>query len=284
MPLGGWSAPVSAESGLGSDASLNMESLDGCPAVSADGERLYLASNRPGGFGGLDVYVAHRDDSSTGWGAPVNLGATVNSTADDFCPSPTRDGHRFFFVSARDGGCGKGDIYLTRQQSDGSWAAPVNLGCQVNSAGEEASPSLVNGNQLYFSSDRTGGVGLTDIYVSLRQGDGVFTAPTLAAGLNTTAMDFQPNVRRDGREIFFVSNRAGSIGGSPDIWTATRASRTGAWSKPVNLGPVVNSASPDTRPFLSWDMTTLYFGSPRPGGEGSSDLYLTTRERVTGAD
>lgn len=274
MPLGGWSPPISAETGLESDAALNTEWVEGCPAVSADGLSLYLASNRPdpAALGGLDIYVARRDSNSDGWGAPVNLGPTINSSAADFCPSPTRDGHSFFFVSERPGGCslgsgtGTGDIYRTRQASDGTWATPTNLGCDVNSPLEEASPSLIDGNQLYFSSNRSG-VG-SDIYVSWRKGNGEFAAPTLAPGLNTTFLDFQPNVRRDGREIFFVSNRSPGGQGAADIWTSTRTSRTGTWTPPVNLGATVNSTGPDTRPFLSWDLTTLYFGSTRPPRRG----------------
>lgn len=281
MPLGSWTAPVSA------GPALNTAALEGCPAIAPDGLSLYLASNRSGGYGGLDIYVATRPDTSSPWGTPVNLGPTINSDAADFCPSPTRDGHSFFFVSERPGSCGSGvgagtgDIYLTRQASDGTWASPANLGCEVNSAGEEASPSLINGNQLYFSSNRSGGV--ADIYVSWRRGNGEFSAPTLAPGLNTAAADFHPNVRRDGREIFFVSTRATGQGAA-DIWTSTRTSRTGTWTTPVNLGATVNSSVADTRPFLSWDMTTLYFGSPRAGGEGSNDLYLTTRPKITGQD
>jgi Tol biopolymer transport system component len=62
-----------------------------------------------------------------------------------------------------------------------------------------------------------------------------------------------------------------------DLYSASRSSVKEPWSTPVNLGPLVNSAAPDTRPSLSWDGTTLYFGSGRPGGEGDSDHYVTTR-------
>jgi OmpA-OmpF porin, OOP family len=68
-----------------------------------------------------------------------------------------------------------------------------------------------------------------------------------------------------------------------DIYAATRNRATDDWSTPVNLGPSVNSANgAETRPSLSWDGATLYFGSNRPGGEGSTDHYVTTRERLKG--
>ena len=98
-------------------------------------------------------------------------------------------------------------------------------------------------------------------------------------GVNTAFEDGQPNLRRDGREIFFFSNRPGTLG-MADIYTATRASAFDPWSAPFNLGPNVNSANgAETRPSLAWDGTTLYFGSSRPGGEGSTDHYVTNRSR-----
>ena len=90
------------------------------------------------------------------------------------------------------------------------------------------------------------------------------------------ADDNRPNVRRDGLEIFFDSDRSGGIGGL-DLWAATRASTSEPWSTPVNLGSDVNSVANDLRASLSWDATALYFGSNRAGSEGNQDLYITTR-------
>ena len=96
------------------------------------------------------------------------------------------------------------------------------------------------------------------------------------AGLNTASNDFRPNLRRDGLEVFFDSNRSGGIGGL-DLWMSTRASTSDPWSSPTNLGANVNSVANDLRASLSWDGTTLYFGSTRAGGEGSQDVYVTER-------
>jgi len=288
-----WSHETNVEASPGTSASLNTAELEGCPAVSKDDLRLFFASTRPGGSGGLDIWVSRRDSRNEPWSDPTNVGAPVNTEADEFCPSPMRDGHGFLFVSTRAGGCGGADIYATRQ-SPRDWATPQDLGCSVNSVADEASPFLLpddeNGPVLYFSSTRAGGFspeapgvvsGDFDIYGSAVDIDGVYGAPTLAAGLNTAANDARPNLRRDGLEIFFDSNRSGTLGG-PDLWSATRASTSDPWGTPTNLGAQVNSAAPDTRPSLSWDGTTLYFGSSRSGGEGSSDLYVTTREKDAG--
>jgi Tol biopolymer transport system component len=270
MSFGPWSTPRSVESIPGTSGNLNTAALEGCPFVAQRGDVLYFASNRAGGAGGLDIWYSVRDASGT-WGDPVNF-TEVNSPYNELCPMAHRNGKTFLFISARPGGCGGDDLYMTRRHVTQGWAAPENLGCTVNSAANEASPSLVE-TELYFSSTRGGGVG--DIYVSSFDGNS-FGAPVLAQGLNSAQDDFRPNLRRDGLEIFFDSTRPGGIGGL-DLWTSTRASTADPWSTPTNLGSGVNSSANDLRASLSWDGTTLYFGSLRAGGEGSQDLYVITR-------
>jgi hypothetical protein len=283
-----WSPAANIELSLpGADASFNTPSLDGCPFISRDGKTFYMASTRPGGLGGIDIWVATRAHLDEPWGPPVNVGAPVNSEADDFCPTIDRDGHRFFFVSRRAiaGSCGGSDIYATRLRNDGGFEQPVNLGCEVNSAFDEASPFLLpergGGPVLYFSSTRPGlGVG-GDLYRSESHAGG-FRPAHLVAGVNSEFDDGQPNLRRDGLELFFYSTRPDpeALGG-PDLYVATRASTADPWSTPLNLGPEVNSPAGETRPSLSWDGTTLYFGSTRPESEAASaDIYLTTRDKL----
>jgi WD40-like Beta Propeller Repeat len=288
-----WSPATRVESIPGTDPSFNGPFLDGCPFVSRDGKTFYMASNRPGGLGGIDIWVSTRASVDEPWGAPVNVGAPVNSEANDFCPTIARDGHLFYFVSNRAGGCGGDDIYTTRLRPDG-WDPVANLGCDVNSVANEASPFPLpdreTGPVLYVSSTRAGGYsaeapgalsGDSDLYVSESHGD-VFGAAQLVPGANSAADDGQPNVRRDGLELFLFSTRPGSLG-MADVYSASRASGADAWSMPVNLGPNVNTAAAETRPSLSWDATTLYFGSTRTGGEGSSDHYVTTRQPLNGS-
>ena len=270
---GAWGAATSIESLPGSSGAVNTASVDGCPIQSPDGLSLYLASNRPGGQGGLDIWVAHRSSPDVGFGEPVNLGPTINSGVDDFCPTPVR-GKGLFFVSARAvaGACGLGDIYFTRDNPAHGWTDPVNLGCQVNSAAGEAGPSYVEtdaGAWLYFSSG-------PDIKASPRLADGSFGPATPVAELNSAAADLRPNVRKGGLEIVFDSDRAGGLGGM-DLWFATRASATDPWSVPVNGGPALNSALNETRGSFSWNGATLLFGRA-PGPEGLTDIFISTRD------
>ena len=272
MSFGSWSQPQNLQV-AGADDELNTAALEGCPAISKDGTSLYFASNRAGGLGGVDIYASTRSDVEDPWGAPVNAGPPINTSADELCPTPMRDGHGFMFVSARPGGCGALDIYATRWRNNHGWSSPVNLGCAVNSAADEASPFIV-GSELYFSSTRSGN---SDIYVATVGDEGAVGDPVPAPGLNTAANDARPNLRRDGLEIFF--DRPGECGGI-DLWMSTRPSTEDPWSQATNLGCGVNSAANDLRASLSWDGTRLYFGSNRTGTEGNQDLYMTTRERV----
>ena len=282
-----WDLAMNAESVPGTSSELNTPMhQDGCPIQSPDGLSLYMASTRPRFPGDprtdIDIWVAQRASKDAPWGAPVNLPEPVNSTFDDFCPTPVR-GDRLFFVSRRvmpGVTCGAGDIYLTRSSPAHGWQEPQHLGCDFdggpNTALDEQGPSYVKagGPALYFSSG-------PDIYVSQRHGDGSFGPPAPVAELNLPAVsDIQPNVRRDGLELVFASNRVvpGVSQGGQDIWVATRRNVNDPWSAPENLGPAVNTMEGETRPSLSWDATTLYFGRA-PGLPATSDIFVTTRTR-----
>jgi hypothetical protein len=303
-----WSAPrLIQDLAPGAHPDFNTAFLDGCPFPSRDGKAFFMASTRPGGMGGIDIWVSTRESVDDPWGAPVNVGAPVNSAANDFCPTLAGDGHTFYFVSnrAHPDACGGDDIYVTRLRGDvallpgdgsagdASWEEPVNVGCDVNTAGNEASPVPLEqpgtGPVLYFSSTVAGGVatandgpvtGDADVYYSEWQG-GAFGRRQLVPGVNGAFEDGQPNISRDALELYFYSNRPGTMGGN-DIYVATRANAQDVFGTPVNLGAGINTAAAETRPSPSWDGTQLYFGSTRPGGEGLADIYVVTRERVTG--
>jgi Tol biopolymer transport system component len=136
---------------------------------------------------------------------------------------------------------------------------------------------------LYFSSNRAGGFAPdaatpdADIYVSQLTLFG-FSAAQLVPGLNTEKNDSRPNLSSDGLEIVFDSDRPGTLGG-PDIYTASRTKVTDPWSTPVNLGAPINSPAGESRASLSWDGTTLHYGTTRPGVEGAADIYYATRTK-----
>src|SRR5207244_12677248 len=91
------------------------------------------------------------------------------------------------------------------------------------------------------------GLGAADIYVSEQNADGSFGPATLVTELSSASNENRPSIRHDGLEIFFQSNRTGSIGTASDLWVATRTSTIDAWSTPVNLGDTINTASAEDR-------------------------------------
>ena len=145
---------------------VNSSSLDVCPCISADGLALFFASERPGCYGGADIWVTTRPTTDEDWGAPVNLGPTVNSSAQEVGPSISADGLELFFSGYtrrpyRPGGFGMSDLWVTtRKTKHDSWTEPVNLGPTVNSPAADHSPTISDdGLCLSFASARPGGYG-----------------------------------------------------------------------------------------------------------------------------
>jgi Tol biopolymer transport system component len=279
-----WFAPVN----LGSV--VNSTSNDQGPAISKDGLSLYFSSGRPG-FGGSDIWVSQRDSPEAPWDLPINLGGVVNTAANESIPALSRDEHWLFFNSDTSGygntsdGFGKIDIWVSYRQhtnDDLGWQTPMNLGAGVNSPSNDQGAGYFENDEggaplLFFGRDRPDVPDSNDIYVSQLLADGRFDLAILIAELSSPAGDFRPSVRFDGLEVFFFSNRPGSLGS--DLWTATRETVFDVWSNVENLGPVVNSSANDPHPYIAPDRRTLYFASNRAEGFGMQDLYVTTRTR-----
>ncbi len=282
-----WSAPVNV------GPPVNTTFAEQTPAISKDGLTLYFTClSCPGGYGGNDIWVAERRRVDEPWGPPQNLGLEINTTFNDGAPALSRDGRRLFFESDRTGGFGGFDLYVAqrRHQRDNlGWRAPINLGSGINTtANEQGAEYFVAEEEdddqsetaaLYFASTRVGGPGLSDIYMIALHRDGTFGAPMLAEGLNSSFRDSGPTIRRDGLEIFFVSERPGGVS-AVDVWVSTRASTSDEWSTPVNLGEPFNGTGNDAGPALSLDGKSLYFHSFRPGTVGGFDLWVVTREKL----
>ncbi len=291
-PFGPWSEPVN----LG--PVVNSPFDDNHPAISKNGLSLFITSSRPGGVNGAtnlgrfpEIWVSQRASRDDPWGPPQNLGPVINSLGHNTgVPNLSPDEHLMFFNSTRPGGCGGADLYVARRKNkrnDFGWQAPVNLGCTINSAANDNGPTYFEDDEtdetdtvtMYFNSTRPGGIGPENIYASILGDDGTFGPAVLVHELSSPRVDGRTAIRRDGLEMLVSSNRLGSIGGSNDLWVSTRASTSGAWSTPVNLGPPINSEFDDGGSALSADGTTLYFYSTRPGF-GGRDLYVSKRTKL----
>ena len=273
-----WSTPIN----LG--PAVNSAFADQSPAISKDGLSLYFGSTRSGGSGAFDIWVSQRETVDGAFGPPMNV-APVNTAFIENVPALSSDGHWLFFNSNRPGGFGGVDLlvsYRNHVHDDLDWQTPVNLGAGVNSASLDIGASYFANDDfgvplLFFGSDRPGGPGGTDIYVSAQQPDGSFGAAELVNELSSPFSDNRPVVRFDGLELFLFSDRPD--GSNVDMWVSTRNSVFDPWSTPVNLGPTVNSPQDDRQAYITSDRRTLFFASDRPGGVGGFDLYMTTRSK-----
>ncbi len=263
-------------------ATINSASIESNAVISPNGLSLYFTSNRtPGGQGRNDIWVSQRASLSSPWGAPQNLGATVNTADIELMGSLSLDGKTMFFHSDRPGGVGQRDNYIstrTDPNNDFGWTTPVNLGPVVNSPLEDFAAfyfedPVTGKGSIIFSSDRVGTPGISfHLYQSTRNTDGTFNAPTPIPELNVGA-ELKVAIRRDGLQMFMMATLPPP--GTFDIWVSTRASTVSSWSAPTQV-PGINSETEDGSPSLSPDGLILYFHSARNGGSGGLDLYSVT--------
>jgi hypothetical protein len=268
-------------------ATLNSGDIDVAPVFSPSGLSLYFSSSRFGGQGEADIWVSQRATLNSAWGAPQNLGSTVNTSNPDLISSISIDGRTMFLSS---GGFGVDDIYSsvrTDPNNDFGWTTPVNLGPVVNTAFVEflatyfEDPATGAGS-IIFSSNRVGNPA-TDyhLYQSTRNANGTFNPPTFINELGTIGgtAELSTAIRRDGLEIFIAAVRPGGLNFPLfDIWVSTRVSTTSLWNTPL-LVPGINSLEDDgfLGLGLSPDGSILNFSSRRAGGFGGLDLYSATR-------
>jgi hypothetical protein len=213
---------------------VNSEFNDFPSAVSIDGHKLYMNSNRPGGFGGIDLYVARRRDKrdNLAWQEPANLGSGVNTTADEFQAVPIEDDHTgtitIYFTSNRPGGLGGADIYAATRQPDETFG-PAALVAALSSPSSDQQPAIRrDGLEAIVASDRSGTLGGFDLRVSNRANTSEpwSTPVSLGPVINSTALDVAPALSFDSGELYFVSNRPGGFGGF-DLYVATRTKLKG---------------------------------------------------------
>jgi len=209
------------------------------------------------------------------WSVPVNLGATVNSPFGDNLAELSKDELSLYFTSNRPGGSGALDLWVSRRASvDEPWGPPVNLGPTVNSSENDAGPSLSrDGHYLFITSNRPGGLGSNDIYVSWRtdgHDDFAWEAPVnVGPPVNGPAFDAGAALRRP--ELYFTSGPAAN---ALDIYVS---SATGNGFEAPQLVVELSSTATDQRPTVRYDRREIFFSSNRAGGFGADDIWGATR-------
>ncbi len=154
---GKWTSPVN----LGQP--VNTRYWESTPSINANGNLLVFSSNRPGGFGGKDLWYSTLLDNGK-WSTPKNLGENVNTNFDEMSPFLHFDGRTLYFASDGRPGMGGLDIFLTSMKEDSVWTEPRNIGYPINTFSDETGLVIdATGSRAYFSSKREPATG-KDIY------------------------------------------------------------------------------------------------------------------------
>lgn len=211
----------------------------------------------------------------------------VNSDYDDYGVSMTADGDNMYFTSRRPSSNIKqyyetkdygDDLFMATRDTNGNWRKPNSLDPPLNQVDEDGSAFISADGLTMFTTlcRRPDGVGDCDIYISEATADGWTTPQNLGRVVNSPYWDGQPSMTADGSTMYFSSSRQGSIGNSEDIYVVYRGTG-GSWTRPINLGDVVNTRFNDRSPFISADGKTLYFSSNGHPGYGNHDIFMTRK-------
>jgi len=257
---------------------VNCSVADAFPTVSANGLELIFVSDWPNGDLEGDLWVTTRATVDDDWDVPVKLGPTVNSSADESCPSLLADDLSLFFSSfmgtPRPGGHGQGDIWVTtRATASDPWGQPENIGPSVNTWNGEVSPFIWNdGRTLFFSSNRAGGAGGWDLWMTTREtADEDWVTPVPLENVNSNDHETAPAMSPDGLILLF---QRGGVQSTVVLWMATRKKIDEPFGLPVQVPVPINYPGyHDCDPHFAADGSTLYFVSNRPGGSGNYDLW-----------
>lgn len=248
---------------------VNSKYDDYFPFLTNDQQRLFFTRQRADGD--EDLFVS---DYRNGQWRNAERIRNFNTDSPEGMSTLVRNGRKVFFTAClRDSVGGPCDIW--EALVDGATIQDINkLGAPINSAYWESQAAIsCDGSRLFFSSNRPGGLGGTDIYMTEKMENGRWSLPVnLGAPVNTPGDEEAPFISNDGQTLYFSST--GHLGlGEQDIFMVWWDERLERWSVPINIGPPVNGPHRELGFFLSADGKTGYFASNRPGGEGAMDIY-----------
>ncbi|MES2592742.1 MAG: hypothetical protein V4608_12730 [Bacteroidota bacterium] len=267
---------------------LNSEYDEYVPLIPADESFMIFTSRRknsiwqnkdPLGDYFEDIYLSKKD-STRNWGVPVILDTVINTAVHDACTGLSADGEKMLlYRTSKD--LKSGDIYESFY-SNNKWSAPESIGTIVNSPDylETSACYSPNGDIIFFSSNRPGGYGGKDLYLSRKLFNGKWGKPfNLGSAINTEYDEDAPFVHPLGNTLFFSSEGHKNMGGF-DIFKST-FDETGKFSDAVNMGSPVNTVDDDIFFVMNTDATKGYFSSEREGGFGLQDVYNVSFPNVT---
>ena len=233
--------------------------LIGGPSISYDGKTLYFFASFDTGKGDMDLYSSNWDGKD--WTTPVSLGDNINTARYEGFPSISADGKRLFFI--RDNFIKRKDketcytIWMSNKQEDGSWGLAEKLPAPVNMDCEKSPRIMADGRTLIFSSVRKDGVGSFDLYQSIQEDDGSWTAPENLEYINTEEADQFASVSATGDLMYYQHTGDIYTVTIPDkyrkykLLTLSGVIRDAITKKPIKTKLTIKSSNPKERPNIS---------------------------------
>jgi outer membrane protein OmpA-like peptidoglycan-associated protein/Tfp pilus assembly protein PilF len=234
---------------------INTRNPEYLPSLTADGKQLIYTARL---YGQEDFMMSTKKDGVWQKGFPLD---GINTEQNEGAQSISADGKFLVFTACnRKDGYGSCDLYYSEIR-DNQWTPPANIGIPINSRGWESQPSLsADGRAIYFTSNRKGGQGGRDIWVSYRQKDGKWGMPqNVGDVINSPYDDQSPFIHADNQTLYFMSDGHPGMGG-PDLFFSRKKNEK-EWFIPKNLGYPINTEAAEGALVLSLDGKIGYFAS-----------------------
>lgn len=252
--------------------SVNAFQLQYFPVLTADETQVVFTRRRSAAPDADEDLVVSTQESHGHWSSPKSISEKINTSENEGTCTISADGRTLIFTSCG-GRRGFGNCDLFQSQKTGNeWSTPVNMGAAVNSAAWESQPSLsADGRVLYFVSDRKGGIGGRDLYVSYRLDDGKWTkGENLGKVINTVYDEISPFIHASNQVLFFSSNGRPGFGGY-DVYRSEKTES--GWGDPSNFGYPINNHQDQFSMFVTADGARAYYAHEEEGKRNTSYLY-----------
>lgn len=260
-----------------SNETLNSATSDYAPVISYDEKTIYFTSRREGSTGNKkdndnefyeDIYFSKLDNGS--WTKPQNIGPPINTDYHEGCIGISKDGKTLYIYREVNGG----DIYSSHLGDNGKWEKPKALNQNINTDGYEPSMTLADvGNSIIFSSNKPGGLGGLDLYISKKDEKGEWgEAVNLGPQINTEFDEDGPFFDEKSTYLYFSSAGHQGMGGY-DVFRSKRDSITQKWMEPLNLGFPINTPDDDIFYTLNAKGDKAFYSTYKKDGSGDRDIF-----------